>query len=108
MKLWPFSKKTARELSEELRETLLSVFGVGPEAASAMRYFAKSAKLAGRRIKLVCVFDQASIPDARLVDSTYDNMMARKESPLFTGHVFATSYELPGIGGVYLKDLRRS
>ena len=107
MKFWPFRKKEACRLSDELRETLLSLFGVEPQAADSMRYVTKGGKLAGASAKLVCIFDPAAVPDARLATHTYDNMVNRKESVLFTGHVFSGAHD-SGSAFVQLNDRRPS
>ena len=77
MNIWPFLKNRALQLSKELREELLSKFGVASEVADAMRYVAKRSKFSGLPAKLVCIFDQATLPAVELAACTYDRMMDR-------------------------------
>ncbi|MFC1935852.1 hypothetical protein ACFLX9_03755 [Chloroflexota bacterium] len=108
MNLWPFLKERARHFSKEFREELLSKFGVESEAADSMRYVTKRSRFGGLPAKLVCVFDQATVPDAKLVACTYDGMMDRKESLLFSGHILSGLYQTTGKAFVYLEDPRPS
>ena len=108
MNLWPFRGKEARQLSKELREQLLSEFGVESEAADSMRYVTKRSRFGGLPAKLFCVFDQATVLDAKLAACTYNGMMDRKESLLFSGHILSGLYQTTGGTHVYLKDLRPS
>ena len=105
---WPFRKKGPDQLSSQLREQLLSKFGVNQEAADSMRYVTKRTKLSGHPVNLVCIFDPATVPDAELAASTYDSVMDRKESVLFTGQVFSVSYTAKSEKVVRLTDLRPS
>jgi hypothetical protein len=87
MKLWPF-RKEARELSEELRGALFTMFGIGSKDAESMLYVDKRDRLGGQRISRVCVFDPASLTVPELAAISYDNLMNLNKGLLFTGHVF--------------------
>ena len=108
MNFWPFLKKGARHLSKELREELLSKFGVGSEASDAMRYVSKRGMYSRQPVNLVCIFDPATVADAETAACTYDGMIDQKEGVLFTGHILSGSYETRGKAQIHMQDLRPS
>ena len=108
MSLWPFRNKGPLQLTEELRDKLISDFGVDSVAADSMRYVTKLGKFARQKVNLVRIFDQARVPGTEPAACTYDNMMDGKERVLFAGHFFSPSYETQGRAIVSLSDLRPS
>jgi hypothetical protein len=106
MKFLPFLKKNkVLQLTEGLREVLLSKFGIESSAADEMRFVTKRGKYSGQSVRLVCIFDKARVQVRELASCTYDKMMNNKGDALYAGHIGQVgSYESKSTS-IYLRDL---
>jgi hypothetical protein len=109
MKFLPFLKKNkVLQLTEELREVLLSKFGIQSDVADDLRFVTKRGKYAGQSVRLVCIFNKARVQVSELASCTYDKMMSNKGDLLYAGHIGRVgSFETKG-SSVYLQDLAAS
>lgn len=107
MGLFPFwNNSNADELSDEIRNTLLSKFDVQSEAADRMRYVSKRGKYAGKPTTLLCVFEPASTENGKSLNRKYDELMAAQKDVLYSGHMIQPTSESGGKLIVYLEDRR--
>lgn len=96
---WTGSK--SRGLTEAIRTNLISEFHVGPESLAKLSALETNGKFAGRKVRLIRVFDPALVSNRIASSLKYQDLQEAgdRESLRFEGHIEMN-------GPVYLADRR--
>ena len=101
--VWLFwQKPVAQELSEQLKERLISEFALDPPKVDKMRFSGKKGHYSNRPVKYIRIYDPTLIKDGEVATPSYDALVQipdNRRALLFEGRIEATER-------VYLIDQR--
>ena len=89
MKLLFWTSSKPRQLTDAVRNSLVSQFHLGPESLDKLRLLGKNGKYAGRSVHLIRVFDPALVANGGAVPLKYQDLQeaADRGSLRFEGHI---------------------
>jgi hypothetical protein len=87
---WQFWQPSGpQELSNQVRNALVSQLRVDSQSVTKLRFLRKSGRFARRRVKLIRIFDPALIEKGQVADLKYADlgMTDHRQALLFNGHI---------------------